>query len=487
MHISSLPSPCGIGTMGQAAYEFIDFLARAGQSFWQILPIGPTSYGDSPYQSFSTFAGNPYLIDLDELKKEGWLLAGEYENCGWGEEITRTDYGVLYQKRYPVLRRAVKRMMEHPPEEYRQFCRSQADWLGDYALFMTLKSQEGGSAWYEWDMPWKTRDTEALRQAEETWREEVVFWKAVQYLFFRQWNQLRRYAEEKGIQIIGDLPIYVSYDSVDVWSHPELFQLDGELRPLAVAGCPPDGFSADGQLWGNPLFDWKAMAADGYDWWIRRIEHQCRVYHVLRIDHFRGFDSYYSIPFGAPDASGGHWEEGPGFALFRALNDKIGRQHIIAEDLGFLTDSVRKLLADCGFPGMKVMEFAFDSKASDNAEYLPHSYPRHCIAYIGTHDNETAKGWLESLSPEDFRYARDYLRLSDNRQNHYWEMLQALWATAADITIVQAQDLLGLGAEARMNVPSTTGGNWCWRAEPGAFDDALADRIRYSCDLYCRC
>ncbi|MGN1004337.1 MAG: 4-alpha-glucanotransferase [Oscillospiraceae bacterium] len=484
MHLSSLPSPGGIGTMGQAARDFVDFLAAAGQSYWQLLPICPTSYGDSPYQSFSTFAGNPYFIDLEELERRGLLLREEYADIDWESAPGRVNYGALYRKRYPVLRRAAERFQAAPPEDFEDFCRENASWLEDYALFMTLKHRHSGASWLDWTPEVRNREPDALDAVRRECAAELDFWRIVQYLFFAQWRALRAYANGKGISLIGDLPIYVSLDSVDVWAHPELFQLDENHVPREVSGCPPDGFSETGQLWGNPLFDWERMEQDGFAWWVNRIGFLCGVYNVLRIDHFRGFDSYFAIPYGDTSAQNGRWREGPGMKLFRAVERSIGRQNIIAEDLGFLTDSVRQLLKDSGFPGMKVLELAFDSRDASGSDYLPHCYPVHCVAYTGTHDNDTALGWLSSAESADAARARDYLRLTG--QEDHWGMMRALWGSVAELTVVQAQDILGLGTEARMNTPSTVGNNWCWRALPGSFTPELARRLRHCMELYGR-
>lgn len=483
MHLSSLASPYGIGTMGKAARDFVDFLYRAGQGYWQILPICPTSYGDSPYQSFSTFAGNPYFIDLDLLAEDGLLLPEEYQTIDWGGTQDCVDYGRLYELRYPVLHKATARLLANPPADYRQFCEENAFWLPDYALFMALKDAHSGAAWGEWEPELIRRDPEALAEACASHADAIQFWKAVQYLFFRQWKALKAYANEKGIQIIGDLPIYVAADSVDVWSSPQEFQLDENLVPTEVAGCPPDAFSATGQLWGNPLYDWDAMRKTGYAWWVRRIRHLCGIYDVVRIDHFRGFAGYYAIPFGSADACNGRWREGPGIELFQTIERELGKQNIIAEDLGFLTDDVYALLNATGYPGMKVMEFAFDSR--DGGNYLPHDYPRGCIAYTGTHDNEPVNGWFETAAPADTARAIDYLQLT-KKEGYHWGMLRGIWSSVADLAIVQAQDILGLGHEARMNTPSTLGGNWCWRAKPGAFSARLAKKLRHVTEIYGR-
>lgn len=477
LHISSLPSPWGIGTLGKSAYDFIDFLKMAGQSCWQILPIGPTGYGDSPYQSFSTFAGNPYFIDLDDLEQRGLLQKSEYSDIDWGEQPDKADYGRMHKHRFPVLLKASDRLLKNPPEEYEKFCRENEWWLEDYAVFMTIKLLEGQKAWTQWAPELRDREKNALERIRREHAPAVNYWKTVQYLFFSQWDRLHARAKEQGIDIIGDLPIYVAPDSVDVWAHPDLFQLDEKHIPSEVAGCPPDGFSDDGQLWGNPLFDWEYMQKDGYLWWTQRIGYLTSVYDIIRIDHFRGFDSYYAIPYGEKNAKNGRWKEGPGIALFQKVEAAIGKKRIIAEDLGFLTDSVRKLLKDSGFPGMKVLEFAFDTRDDNNNEYLPHNYPENCVAYIGTHDNETVQGWIRSADPKDIEYAVRYLKLSEPA-NYHWEMMEALWNTEAALTIVQAQDLLGLGSESRMNTPSTTGNNWQWRLLPGDLNRVLAEKLR---------
>lgn len=483
MAITSLPSPWGVGTMGSAARNFLDFLVQAGQSCWQVLPIGPTGFGDSPYQSFSSFAGNPYLIDLDDLCSDGLLLPEEYRTLPWGDDPARVAYGLLYRNRFPVLEKAVRRLRAGRPAELARFCESEADWLESYALFMALKGRFDGAPWSRWPEPLRRREPAALARAARELSDAVWFWKGVQYLFFAQWGRLKRLANERGVSLIGDLPIYAAEDSADVWAHPEQFQMDAALRCTVVAGCPPDGFSADGQRWGNPLFAWDRMAADGYRWWMRRIAFQFRLYDVVRIDHFRGFDAYYAIPASSQTAREGTWRPGPGLAFFQAMEQAVGRRPIIAEDLGFLTPSVQRLLAETGYPGMKVLEFAFDSRDGGGRAYQPHNYPVNCVAYVGTHDNDTALGWLATAAAADVALAREYLHL-DPAEGENWGMLRAVWGSAAGCAIVQMQDLLGLGTEARMNTPSTLGGNWQWRALPGFDSPALAKRLRRQMELY---
>ncbi len=484
MPIFSLPSPYGIGTMGQAARDFIDFLAQAGQSCWQILPVSQTGYGDSPYQSFSSYAGNPYFIDLDELAADGLLKPEEYQDINWGSDPEKVDYALQYVTRYPVLRKACQRLIQRGDALFEAFCQEHAFWLEDYALYMSIKEQNGSRSWFEWPSEQRLRRPEALKKAEDELKNEVDCWKAIQYLFFKQWDEMKAYANQKGISIIGDLPIYVSGDSADVWANPQYFQLNEEGCPIVVAGCPPDDFSEDGQLWGNPLFDWDRLKQEGYRWWIDRIEFQFRIYDTLRIDHFRGFDAYYAIPYGAKDAKNGHWCPGPGLDFFETVHRALGKRDIIAENLGFLTDSVRDLLRDTGYPGMKILEFAFDSREK-GSEYLPHRYETHCVVYPGTHDNDTIEGWMKTAAEKDVEFAKEYLRLN-KEEGYNWGMMRGAWASPADLAIMQLQDVLGLGSEARINIPSTLGENWKWRVLPGACTPALAKKLYRDMEVYQR-
>ena len=462
LHISSLPSPHGIGTMGAAAKDFVDFLVKAGQAYWQILPVCPTSYGDSPSQSFSTFAGNPYFIDLDLLAKAGLLQPEEYESIDWESTPGCVNYGALYQKRYVVLHKACARLLAAPPADYADFLAKNAFWLPDYALFMALKDAHNGVCWQQWEEPLRRREPETLAAARAKYAADIDFWQAVQYLFYTQWHDLKAYANAQGIEIIGDLPIYVAEDSVDVWSCPQEFQLDENLLPTEVAGCPPDGFSATGQLWGNPLFDWDSMAKTGYAWWVRRIKHMCSTYDVVRIDHFRGFDEYFSIPYGSETAAPGHWEKGPGIELFRAVEQALGKREIIAEDLGYMSETVRQLVRDSGFPGMKVLEFAFDSRDTGSAsDYLPHNYPVNSVAYTGTHDNETLVSWYQTITSAERALVRDYLcDYATPEAQLYKSMIALIFRSAAASCIIPMQDWLGLNNSARINKPSTVGENW---------------------------
>lgn len=483
MHISSLPSPYGIGTMGKEARKFVDFLEKAAQTYWQVLPVCPTSYGDSPYQSFSAFAGNPYFIDLDILVKEKLLTKKECESYSWGRKEQEVDYGLLYENRYRLFRQVYTRFRKKQPEDYPKFCEEQEFWLSDYALFMALKNKNDGREWTKWEEPLKFREPKAMEAAREEMKEEISFYQMLQYLFYRQWNQLKEYAHGKGIRIIGDTPIYVAGDSADVWANPDLFYLDEKLDPIDVAGCPPDAFSDDGQLWGNPLFRWDVMKEDGYQWWTKRVDHMSKLFDVVRIDHFRGFDSYYAIPFGDATAKNGEWRKGPGIELFEAIEEKLGRLNIIVEDLGFLTESVHKLVKDSGFPGMKLIQFAFDSR--EDGDYLPHNYQTHCVVYTGTHDNDTILGWMKTAPKDSVRFAKDYLRLT-KEEGYNWGMMKGAWSSVGDLAVVTMQDLLGLGSEGRMNTPSTLGCNWKWRMKKDALSGKLAGKIRANMELYKR-
>ena len=410
LHITSLPSPHGVGTLGREAREFADFLRKAGQKYWQILPLGPTGYGDSPYQTDSAFAGNPYLIDLEQLITDGLLTREEVDAVSFGSDPAQTDYGALYAGRFDLLRRACERGWDKERENVDAFYRENESWLRSYALYTAAKRHFGMRPWIEWedeDLRLR-RSEEVLRRYEELLAEDIRFCIFTQYLFFRQWNALRAYIRKQGIRIIGDVPIYVPLDSADVWAEGEYFQLDDQCRPTEVAGVPPDYFTADGQLWGNPLYDWPRHEAEDFRWWKQRIKHATSIYDVVRIDHFRGFESYYSIPAGNKTAAGGHWEKGPDRAFIDAMHKALGEGGIIAEDLGYLTPEVKAMLAASGYPGMKIMQFAFDSREPGN--YLPYTYPRNSVVYTGTHDNVTTEGWRQSASPEDVAYACRYLR-----------------------------------------------------------------------------
>ena len=475
--ISSLTSKYGIGCFDKKAYEFVDYLKEAGQSYWQILPLGPTSYGDSPYQSFSTFAGNPYYIDLNELVLNGLLTKEECEQVGF-KDNDDIDYGLLYNKRYALLKKAFERSGITIDTDFIRFC-DENKWLDEYALFMALKDYFGGVSWDKWEKNLRLRKDFALNEYRSKLSDEINFYKFLQYMFFAQWNKLKKYANEKGIKIIGDIPIYVAADSADVWAEPELFQLDKDGKPKAVAGCPPDGFAADGQLWGNPLYDWDYHKETGFEWWISRLSHCFKLYDVVRIDHFRGFDEYYSIPYGDKNAKNGYWEKGPGMELFTAVEKALGKREVIAEDLGFMTDSVRQLVKDSGFPNMKVLEFAFDSRDTGSRnDYLPHNYNENCVAYTGTHDNQTIASWFDTITEDEREMAREYLCddfTPTEKLNKAF--ISLIMRSKARLCIIPMQDWLGLDDKSRINVPSTVGKNWRWRLTENQLTEKLKNEI----------
>jgi len=482
--LSALPSPYGIGSLGKAAFAFVDFLEAAGQTWWQMLPVGPTSIGDSPYQSPSTYAGNPYFIDLDLLVRDGLLTQAEIDAIPWGDDPGRVDYGLLYENRLPLLEKALRRGWDRDREQVAAFTAENETWLPDYALFMALKRRFDMASWVNWpDRGARLRDPETLDRYRRELAGEIRFFTYLQYLFFRQWEALRTYARSKGVRILGDLPIYMAMDSADVWAHPDCFQLGPDGIPREVAGVPPDAFAAQGQLWGNPLYDYEAMAQTGYEWWLRRIGGAETLYDAIRIDHFRGFESYWAVPYGETTARKGRWVKGPGMALVGKLKSRFPRIQFIAEDLGYPSQAVRGLLDESGFPGMKVLQFAFDSR--DAGDYLPHSYTSNCVCYTGTHDNSPLLGWREGSLPEDLAWATDYLGLNE-AEGFVWGMLRGGMSSVADLFIAQMQDYLELDNRARMNVPGTSAGNWTWRMLPGQIPPGLADRLARMTERYGR-
>ncbi len=484
MPVSSLPSKYGIGTIGKEAYKFIDFLVASGQKYWQMLPLGSTSYGDSPYQSFSTFAGNPYFVDLEMLISDGLLLKKEVESYSWGDDEENVDYGIIYENRFKVLRVAAKRGIEKYEGPFKAFVRKNKDWVKNYALFMALKKHFGEVSWTEWpDEDIRLHKDKACKKYQKELKEDVEFFEFVQFLFFKQWKQLKAYARKNRIEIIGDLPIYVALDSADVWAEAGWFQLDEENTPVAVAGVPPDYFSADGQLWGNPLYDWDKMKKDGYGWWIRRVEGAFMLYDVLRIDHFRGFESYWSVPYGEKTARKGKWVKGPGMDLVGLLAERFADKAFIAEDLGFMTPEVKKLQQDSGFPGMKVLEFAFDSR--EESDYLPHTYGKHCICYTGTHDNSPIALWRYEADKADVALAVEYLGINE-KEGFNWGFIRGGMSSVAELFVAQMQDYLELGKGYRINIPGTLGGNWTWRMKKGAASAKLAKKIARIVKIYGR-
>ena len=483
--ISSLPSPYGIGTLGKAAYDFVDFLAASKQSWWQILPAGPTSYGYSPYQSFSTYAGNPYFIDLDMLIDDGLLEKSELDGIDWGDNLSRVDYEKIYLNRFAVLKKAANRLIAENIAELSGFVDANSAWLNDYSLFMALKRYFGMKPWNEWpDKEIRLHHTDAVIKYTELLKDDISLFDCIQYLFYKQWSKLREYAHENGIRIIGDLPIYVAMDSADVWSNPEFFLLDEENVPTAVAGVPPDYFSKDGQLWGNPLYDYDTMRADGYGWWIRRVDGASKLYDALRIDHFRGFESFWAVPYGEETATNGEWVKGPGLDLVGRLTSWFYNVSFIAEDLGILTPEVKQLLKESGLPGMKVLEFAFEP--SGESDYLPHTYTENCVCYVGTHDNAPVMAWIDEAGKDELDFAKNYLGLNNN-EGYNWGIIRGGMSSTAALFIAQLQDYLGLGAESRMNTPGIAEGNWQWRLTEGMLTSDLTDKIAKITKMYGRC
>ena len=504
--IFSLPGKYGIGCFSKEAYHFIDRLRDAGLSYWQILPLGPTGYGDSPYQSFSTFAGNPYFISLETLIEEGLLEEAECEEADLGADGKRIDYGKLYSGRMALLKKAYSRSSlkeageegencspgsesaKASREEFAKFRSDNSFWLRDYALFMALKDAHNGLDFESWEDGLRDYRKEALEEAAASLKDEIGFYEFLQYEFLKEWKALKAYAGKQGIRIIGDIPIYVSHDSADFWAHRDLFELDDRGRVRRIAGVPPDGFSADGQVWGNPLYDWARHKEEGYAWWLRRIGKCLELYDVIRIDHFRGFDEFFAVPASDTSARNGVWEKGPGLDLFEAVRERFGEVPIIAEDLGYVTDTVRKLVRDTGFPNMKVLEFAFDSRDSTGAaEYLPYRFLRNCVVYTGTHDNETVLGWIDHILPEELELVKDYLDVRTADPTEIVDkMILMAHNSVADTSIIPMQDYLRLDNTARINHPSTQGGNWQWRMGKEDFSPELIRRIRRQMVMFAR-
>ncbi|MGQ9630570.1 MAG: 4-alpha-glucanotransferase [bacterium] len=496
LHPTSLPGRFGIGDMGDSAYQFVDFLSECYQRIWQILPLGPTGYGDSPYQCFSAFAGNPLLIDLRGLVREGLLSESDLEGAPPFPEDS-VDYGPVMEFKMSLLRRSFgnfkARASETPRGEFEGFCRRNSQWLDDYTLFMSLKGINGGAVWNTWDRDIASRRKSAIEHWTGELADEILFYKYLQWQFFKQWTALKRYANEKGIKIVGDIPIFVAYDSADVWSNPDLFYLDEEGRPTVVAGVPPDYFSEAGQLWGNPLYRWDVMAQRGYSWWIDRFKTTLTTVDIVRLDHFRGFEAYWEIPASETTAIKGRWVKGPGDKFFEAVRNALGELPIIAEDLGVITPEVKALRDGFGFPGMKILQFAFGSDAEN--EYLPHNFTSNCVVYTGTHDNDTVVGWFTGEGTRDStrsqeeiererEYALKYLGTDGSQIN--WDFIRLAFASVADTAIVPLQDVLGLGSEARMNLPGSPSGNWRWRFTFDMLTGEIKDRLREMTLIYGR-
>ena len=476
--IFSLPSKYGIGTLGKEAYRFVDFLSETKQSYWQILPIMETSFGNSPYSAVSSFAGNPLFIDLDLLKEDKLLIEDDYKNLDFGNDERRVNYYKLNENRYKVLRVACENYRKRHPINYLQFKNKYSFFLDNYALFHAIKDMYGGISFDRWDNKYKFHNKKDIDEFIEIHFEEIEFYKTIQCIFYDEWHKLKNYANGKGVKIIGDTPIYSAYDSAEVWATPENFCLDKDLKPTLVSGCPPDGFSAKGQLWGNPIYNYDYIKKNKYQFFIDRYNVFKDLYDVIRIDHFRGFDSYYAIPYGSPDASNGKWINGPGIELFDEINKKIKDICIVVEDLGFLTDSVRELLRKTGYPGMKVLQFGFDSRDKNNTEYLPHTYPKNSVAYIGTHDNDTFMGWINAICEDDRNYAKEYLKLENNGKDNF-RAIEVLYESNSNLAIVNPQDLLGIGSEGRINTPSTISDlNWSFRLKPNEINEDVKEFLK---------
>ena len=471
MHISSLPSEFGIGTFGKEAYRFVDFLKKGGQKYWQVLPMCPVGAGNSPYQSVSCFAGNPLFIDLEKLEEEGLIKSDDYKELFFGEDKEKVDFEALFKNKMPVLFSAAKEFLKNLNEDYKAFCNENFDWLENFALFSAISDKNGYGSFKDWDKSLLKYDLKAINNFITENEEEIELYKIIQYFFFKQWDELKKYANENEISIIGDIPIYVSPYSSDVWSSPLQFSLDEELEPTYVAGVPPDAFAADGQLWGNPIYNWSYMKKDGYSWWISRIKNAFKVYDMVRIDHFRGFESYYRVKNGEKTAINGNWVKGPGAKLFALAERELGKLPIIAEDLGIITDEVKEMLKETGYPGMKVLQFAFDSREEN--DYLPHNYNENSVVYTGTHDNNTIIGWFSEINEADKHQAINYMRLT-KEEGYNFGMMKTALASKSKLCILTMQDLLGLGSEGRMNVPGTPSGNWIWRIKGECINDWLA-------------
>ncbi len=483
LHISSLPGAYGIGTLGEEAYRFVDFLRRAGQTYWQILPVCPVGKGNSPYHSFSSFAGNPALIDPAGLHRLGYLTEDELFAQRIGGNPSRVDFDAVNTARITLFETVYPRFIAEPPSDFADFCRENADWLDDYALFMAIREQQGDLPLQRWEEDIRSRHPKTVAMWRVKCAERVRYHQMLQYLFYRQWTALKDYANHNGVRIVGDLPIYVAPDSADVWADAHLFALGDDGQPSLVAGCPPDAFSADGQLWGNPVYDWRAMRLSGYRWWLRRLAAGMRLYDVIRIDHFRGFESYYTIPADAQTAREGKWKKGPGMKLWRTVKKRLGDIPIIAEDLGFFTPAVHRLVKASGFPGMKVLLFAFDPSGKSND--LPHRYKKNCVVYTGTHDNDTILGWADTADEQELAFAMDYLQATD-RDSLRLNMMRAALASVAETCILPIQDVCGLGGEARMNVPATVGDNWSWRLTAEQLTPQAAEWLLEQTRLYGR-
>ena len=487
LHPTSLPGKYGIGSLGKEAYKFVDFLKKSNQKLWQIFPLGPTGYGDSPYQCFSSFAGNPYLIDFDLLIEQNLLTEEDLKDVNFGGNEEYIDYGAIYNQKYPLLRKAYENFKANGNKELKEkletFKTENSSWLDDYSLYISLKNHFNGLPWNEWEDDIRTRKEAAINKYKAELANEIEYHNFIQFLFFTQWNNVKKYANDNGIKIIGDIPIFVAVDSSDAWANPEIFLFDPELKPVKVAGVPPDYFSATGQLWGNPLYDWDKLKELNYKWWVDRVKANLSTCDIIRIDHFRGFDEYWAVPYGDKTAENGTWCPGPRTDLFNTIKNELGELPIIAEDLGTMTQGVIDLREATGFPGMKILGFAFDSKEEN--DYLPHTYTKNCVVYTGTHDNDTLIGWFTKANEDDKQFARNYLNSRSDNEIH-WDAIRGAWSSVANMAIAPIQDFLGLGSEARINTPGLASGNWQWRLKDGVLTDELAERIAKLTKVYSR-
>lgn len=485
MPVFSLASRFGIGCFSREAYEFVDFLERSGQGYWQVLPFGPTGYGNSPYQPYSAFAGNPYFISLEDLIEEGLLEWDDVNSVDFGNDLEKVDYGKLYEKRFTVLKKAYDNFIKKgETKSFEEYKKKQKYWLDDYVLYLAIKDEQKGKSWIDWPEDLRKRDEKAIKKIIPEYKEIMEFQEFLQFKFDEQWDKLHEYAKKKNVKIIGDLPFYTAMDSADVWSHPEAFLIDKDGEPSAVAGCPPDAFSSEGQLWGNPLYDWTAQKKDDYSWWIKRIERNYEWYDCIRIDHFHGFAEYYAVPYGDKNALGGKSCKGPGMDLFNVLEKKLGRLNMIAEDLGTVTEENQKLLEDSGLPGMKVLQFGFTSWDSC---YVTHRHERNCVVYTGTHDNTPTYAWVQEINDGERDFTRRYVNsMHTDYGALVWDIIREAYRSVADLCIVPLVDYLCKGREARINTPGTAEGNWQWRLLPGYLSDDLARSIRLLAETYSR-
>lgn len=483
LHISSLPGEYGIGDFGKHGYRFVDFLDKANIKYWQILPLGVTGYGDSPYSSISSYAGNPYFIDLDEFLEKGYITTEELHNTDFGAHEETIDYEKLYNHKLEIIRKAYDHSYNDEGMNLKRFYENNKSWLREFSLYMSLKRYNDNLPWHQWPDEFKYVDSLEVQNFEMAQGQEMGFWIFTQYYFYKQYNRLKEYANNRGIHIIGDVPIYVAEDSADTWANPECFQLDENLRPKTITGTPPDAFSKEGQIWGNPTYDWDFLRESGYGWWIERIKHNFKLYDFLRIDHFRGFDAYWEIPFGSKNGKDGKWTVGPGIALFNKMEEQLGSLNIIAEDLGFYTESLDELLKDTGYPNMKVLQFAFGDE--ENSTHLPHNYDKNSVVYTGTHDNDPVMAWFENTPHDEIDYAKKYFKI-DEKEGYHWGWIRGAWSSVSNIAIAQMQDFLGLSKWSRMNTPGKRENNWTWRMKPSALTDDLALRIRELNEIYKR-